>query len=201
MRHRMRARNLGRTSAHRIAMYRNLVTSLLEHEHIETTDAKAKEVRRLADRMITLGKRGDLHARRRALRVIRTREVAAKVFGELAERYRTRPGGYTRVLKTRRRVGDSAAMSIVEMVEPLEAPKAEKKPKKAAARKKVAAKATAEKKPAKKAAAKKTATKKKTAKKKTSKKKTAKKPTRKKTASKASKKKTTKSKTSRSKSG
>jgi large subunit ribosomal protein L17 len=197
----MRARNLGRTSAHRLAMYRNLVTSLLEHEHIETTDAKAKEVRRLADRMITLGKRGDLHARRRALRVIRTREVAAKVFGELAERYRTRPGGYTRVLKTRRRVGDSAAMSIVEMVESLEAPKAEKKPKKkTAARKKVAAKATAEKKPAKKAAAKKTATKKKTAKKKTSKKKTAKKATRKKTASKTSKKKTTKSKTSRSKS-
>jgi large subunit ribosomal protein L17 len=174
----MRARNLGRTSAHRLAMYRNLVTSLLEHERIETTDAKAKEVRRIADRMITLGKRGDLHARRRAMRVIRERDVTAKVFDVLADRYRSRPGGYTRVLKTRRRVGDAAAMSIVELVEPLEPPKSQKKsqgkpdkkPKKAAARK----------------------TKKKTAKKATTKKKTAKKAT--------TKKKTTKSKTSRSKS-
>jgi len=80
-------------------MYRNMVTSLLEHERIQTTDAKAKEVRRIAERMITLGKRGGLHARRRALRVIRRREVAAKVFDELAERYRERAGGYTRVLK------------------------------------------------------------------------------------------------------
>jgi len=204
----MRARNLGRTSAHRIAMYRNLVTSLLEHERIETTDAKAKEVRRIADRMITLGKRGDLHARRRAMRVIRERDVAAKVFDELADRYRSRPGGYTRVLKTRRRVGDAAAMSIVELVEPLETPKSQKKtegkPKKAAARKKAAAKATEKKKEAAKKPAKKTAkkatTKKKTAKKATSKKKTTKKATSKKTTSKAGKKKTTKSKTSRSKS-
>ena len=98
-------------------MYRNLVTSLLEHERIETTDAKAKEVRRLADRMITLGKRGDLHARRRALRVIRRREVAEKVFAELAQRYEKRAGGYTRVLKTRNRVGDGASMSVVELVD------------------------------------------------------------------------------------
>jgi len=98
-------------------MYRNLVTSLLEHERIETTDAKAKEVRRLADRMITLGKRGDLHARRRALRVIRRREVAEKVFDELAQRYEKRAGGYTRVLKTRNRVGDGASMSVVELVD------------------------------------------------------------------------------------
>jgi large subunit ribosomal protein L17 len=97
-------------------MYRNLVTSLLEHEQVETTDAKAKEVRRLADRMITLGKRGDLHARRRALRVIRSREVAAKVFGELAERFRSRAGGYTRVMKTRYRVGDAAPMSLVALL-------------------------------------------------------------------------------------
>ena len=83
MRHRVHARKLGRSPSHRQAMYRNLVTSLLEHEKVETTDAKAKEVRRLADRMITLGKRGDLHARRRAMRVIRRREVTAKFFGEI----------------------------------------------------------------------------------------------------------------------
>jgi large subunit ribosomal protein L17 len=98
-------------------MYRNMVTSLLAHGRVETTDAKAKEVRRLAERMITLGKRGTLHARRRALRVIRNREVAARVFGDLAERFRDRPGGYTRILKLRRRVGDAAPLSILELVE------------------------------------------------------------------------------------
>ncbi len=117
MRHRKQHGKLGRTSAHRKALFRNMVTSLLEHERIETTDAKAKEVRRLADRMITLGKRGDLHARRQALSVVRSREVTAKVFGELAERYRERPGGYTRVMKLRQRVGDAASMSIVELVD------------------------------------------------------------------------------------
>ena len=101
-------------------MYRNMVTSLFEHERIQTTDAKAKELRRLADRLITLGKRGDLHARRRALQVIRSRDVTAKVFGELAERFRERPGGYTRVVKVRNRVGDAAAISVVELVEALE---------------------------------------------------------------------------------
>ena len=116
MRHRVHVRKLGRSTPHRFAMYRNLVTSLLEHEQVETTDVKAKEVRRLADRMITLGKRGDLHARRRALRVIRSRDVAAKVFGELADRFRTRPGGYTRVMKTRYRVGDAAPMSLVALL-------------------------------------------------------------------------------------
>jgi large subunit ribosomal protein L17 len=116
MRHRVHSKKLSRTTAHRLAMYRNMVTSLLEHEQIETTDIKAKEVRRLADRMITLGKRGDLHARRRALRVIRSNDVASKVFGELAERFRSRAGGYTRVLKTRRRIGDAAPMSIVALL-------------------------------------------------------------------------------------
>jgi large subunit ribosomal protein L17 len=155
MRHRQRARKLGRSPSHRLAMYRNLVTSLLQHERVETTDAKAKEVRRIADRMITLGKRGDLHARRRALRVLRERDVAAKVFDELAERYRTRPGGYTRVLKTRNRVGDAAAMSLVELVEPLE----QSKPtggKKRSKKKAAAKKATAKKTTTKKATAKKT---------------------------------------------
>jgi large subunit ribosomal protein L17 len=93
-----------------------MVTSLLEHERIQTTDAKAKELRRVADRMITLGKRGTLHARRRALRTIRSREVTAKVFDALAERYRDRPGGYTRVLKLGRRAGDAAPLSIIELV-------------------------------------------------------------------------------------
>ena len=117
MRHRKSGRKLNRTSSHRKAMMRNLVTSLLEHERIETTDAKAKELRGLADRMITLGKRGDLHARRRALRVIRSKEVTAKVFDELAERFRDRPGGYTRVLKLGNRVGDAAPVSIIELVD------------------------------------------------------------------------------------
>jgi large subunit ribosomal protein L17 len=117
MRHRKRSGKLGRTSAHRLALVRNLVTALLEHERVETTDAKARELRRVADRMITLGKRGDLHARRRALRVIRSKDVASKVFTSLAERYRERPGGYTRVIKLRTRVGDAAPMSIVELVD------------------------------------------------------------------------------------
>jgi large subunit ribosomal protein L17 len=117
MRHRKRSGKLGRTSAHRLALVRNLVTALLEHERVETTDAKARELRRVADRMITLGKRGDLHARRRALRVIRSKDVASKVFTNLAERYRERPGGYTRVIKLRTRVGDAAPMSIVELVD------------------------------------------------------------------------------------
>ncbi len=118
MRHRVKAGTLGRSAPHRTAMYRNLVTSLLEHERIRTTDAKAKGVRSLAEKMITLGKRGGLHARRRALRVIRRREVAAKVFDDLAERYRDRPGGYTRIVKLGMRPGDAASMSIIELVEP-----------------------------------------------------------------------------------
>ncbi|MCG8590855.1 MAG: 50S ribosomal protein L17 [Proteobacteria bacterium] len=121
MRHRKDGRKLGRTSAHRKALYRNMVTSLLDHERIETTDAKAKEVRRLAERMITLGKRGDLHARRQALSVLRSKEVTAKLFEELAERYAERAGGYTRVLKLGYRVGDAAPVSIVELVDSPEA--------------------------------------------------------------------------------
>jgi large subunit ribosomal protein L17 len=139
MRHRMRSRKLGRTSAHRRAMYRNMVTSLLAHERIETTDAKAREVRRLAERMITLGKRGDLHARRQALSVIRSRDVTSKVFDELAERYRSRAGGYTRMLKLGHRRGDAAPLAIVELVEPA----AEPEPKKKAASKKASSKKAA----------------------------------------------------------
>ena len=117
MRHGNYGGKLGRTSAHRSALFRNLVTSLFEHERVETTDAKAKAVRRIADRMVTLGKRGDLHARRQALAVLRSRDVTAKVFGEIAERFRARPGGYTRVMKVRTRVGDAASMSILELVD------------------------------------------------------------------------------------
>ncbi len=116
MRHRKDHRKLGRSPSHRRAMLRNLVTSLLEHEEVRTTEAKAKEVRRVAERMITLGKRGTLHARRRALRTIRDRDVAAKVFDTLAERYSDRPGGYTRILKLGPRVGDNADMAIIQLV-------------------------------------------------------------------------------------
>ena len=151
-------------------MYRNMVTSLLEHERIQTTDAKAKEVRRIAERMITLGKRGGLHARRRALRVIRRREVAAKVFEELAERYRDRAGGYTRVLKLGSRCGDAAPLSLVELVEP-GASRVEEKPAKKRAAAKKATKAASKKAASKKAASKKTASKKTTSKKTTRKKK------------------------------
>jgi large subunit ribosomal protein L17 len=180
-------------------MYRNLVTSLLEYERIETSDAKAKGVRRLAERMITLGKRGDLHARRRALRVIRSRKVTAKVFDDLAERFRDRPGGYTRIVKVRNRVGDAAPMSIIELVEGAEATSA--KPAKKTGRK---AKAAEKAEPAKKrAASKKKATAKKaeepkkktTKKKKTAKKSTSKKKTTKKTAKKTASKKTASKKT------
>ncbi len=116
MRHRKDHRKLGRSPSHRKAMLRNLVTSLLELEQVRTTEPKAKEVRRVAERMITLGKRGTLHARRRALRTIRTKEVAAKVFDTLSERYSDRAGGYTRVMKVGRRVGDNADMAIVQLI-------------------------------------------------------------------------------------
>ncbi len=116
MRHRKDHRKLNRSPAHRKAMLRNLVTSLLDREEVRTTDARAKEIRRIAERMITLGKRGTLHAQRQALRTLRSKEVAKKVFDTLSERYRNRPGGYTRILKLGRRVGDSAPMSVIQLV-------------------------------------------------------------------------------------
>ncbi len=117
MRHRKGGRKLNRSSSHRQALMRNMVTSLLDCERIQTTDAKAKELRRVAERMITLGKRGGLHARRQALSVIRSKDVTAKVFDELADRYRERPGGYTRVMKLGQRQGDAAPMSIIELLD------------------------------------------------------------------------------------
>ncbi|MFQ5698435.1 MAG: 50S ribosomal protein L17 [Myxococcota bacterium] len=122
MRHRKDHRKLGRSVSHRRALLRNLVTSLVEHEQIRTTDAKAKEVRRVAERMITLGKRGTLHARRRALEVLRTQQAAAKVFDVLADRYDRREGGYTRVVKLGRRPGDNAPMSLVALLPDDESP-------------------------------------------------------------------------------
>ena len=117
MRHRKDHRKLGRTPSHRKAMLRNMVTSLLEHEEIRTTDARAKEVRRVAERMITLGKRGTLHARRQALETVRSKEVAAKLFDTLADRYRERAGGYTRIFKlAERRHGDNAPMSLIQLI-------------------------------------------------------------------------------------
>ena len=117
MNHRKSHRKLGRTSAHRKALFRNMVTSLLEHEQIRTTDAKAKELRGVAERMITLGKKGTPHARRQALRTIKSKDVTSKVFDELATRYSDRPGGYTRVIKLGQRAGDAAPMSIIELVD------------------------------------------------------------------------------------
>ena len=109
-------RKLGRNSSHRRAMLRNLVTSLLAEGRIQTTHTRAKEVQRIADRMITHGKRGDLHARRQALAYIYSEDVVTKLFTEYAEKYADRNGGYTRVLKMGPRRGDGAEISIIELV-------------------------------------------------------------------------------------
>jgi large subunit ribosomal protein L17 len=117
MRHRKAGRRLGRTSSHRDAMLRNMVTSLLDQERIVTTVAKAKEARRIADQMITLGKRGDLHARRQAMAYIRSKSVVAKLFDQLSAQYAERNGGYTRIIRTGTRLGDAAPMAILELVD------------------------------------------------------------------------------------
>ncbi len=116
MRHKVAGRKLGRDTSHRRAMYRNLVTDLLGYEKITTTEAKAKEVRGLAEKMITLGKEGGLNSRRQALSFIIDKKVAEKVFAELAPRYAERPGGYTRITKLGPRLGDGAAMVQLELV-------------------------------------------------------------------------------------
>lgn len=117
MRHRKQGRRLNRTSAHRTAMFRNMAASLIKHEQIETTLPKAKELRRVVDRLITLGKRGDLHARRQALTSIPDMALIDKLFTTLAERYADRSGGYTRVLRKGRRYGDAAEMAFIELVD------------------------------------------------------------------------------------
>ena len=117
MRHGKAGKRLGRTSSHRKAMVRNMVTSLFEHERIVTTTPKAKEVRKVADKMITLAKRGDLHAKRQALSFIQSKDVVAKLFDEIQAQYADRKGGYTRIIRTGHRLGDAAPMAILELVD------------------------------------------------------------------------------------
>lgn len=117
MRHRNGARKLNRTSSHRKAMFSNMVVSLLVHEQIKTTLPKAKELRSIADKMITLGKRGTLHTRRQAFSYLRDDTALSKLFGTLAERYKDRNGGYTRVLKAGFRYGDNAPVAVIELVD------------------------------------------------------------------------------------
>jgi len=117
MKHRVAGRRLDRTTEHRIAMFRNQVTQLLRHERIVTTTPKAKELKRIADKVITLGKKGSAHARRIAFRDVRDPEVIEKLFGPIAERYATRAGGYSRIIHKGKRHGDNADMSIIELVD------------------------------------------------------------------------------------
>ena len=116
MRHLKSGRQLSRNSAHRWALMRNLITSLLREEKIRTTDPKAKELRRWVDRVITLGKEGTLHARRQALSIVQDKAVVRKLFDTIGPRFKDRPGGYTRIIKVGVRRGDAAEMSIIELV-------------------------------------------------------------------------------------
>lgn len=128
MRHNKAGKRLGRTSSHRLAMFRNMVTSLFEHERIVTTTEKAKEVRPIAEKLITLAKRGDLHARRQALSFIRSKAIVEKLFTDIKDKFLERNGGYTRILQTGVRKGDAANMAIIELVgyeEVIQAPQAE----------------------------------------------------------------------------
>jgi large subunit ribosomal protein L17 len=117
MRHGISGRKLGVTSSHRAAMFRNLAVALLKHEQITTTLPKAKELRPVAEKLITLGKRGGLHARRQAYNQLRDEKIVAKLFEALADRYKVRAGGYTRVLKAGMRHGDAADMAVIELVD------------------------------------------------------------------------------------
>ncbi|MBF0611076.1 MAG: 50S ribosomal protein L17 [Magnetococcales bacterium] len=126
MRHQVSGRKFSRDTSHRQAMISNMLVSLLRHERIETTTPKAKEIKSYADKMITLGKRGDLHARRQALSALKDKDVVAKLFDDLAQRNRDRAGGYTRIIHTRNRYGDWAPMSFIELVERVAPAAAEK---------------------------------------------------------------------------
>jgi large subunit ribosomal protein L17 len=116
MRHLKSGRQLSRNSSHRWALMRNLITALLREEKIQTTDPKAKELRRWADRIITLGKQGTLHARRQVLGIVQDKSVVRKLFDTLGPRFKDRPGGYTRIIKLGLRRGDAAQMSLIELV-------------------------------------------------------------------------------------
>jgi large subunit ribosomal protein L17 len=133
MKHARKGRELSRTAEHRKALMRNLVTELFRHERIETTQAKAKEARRLAERLITFAKRGDLHARRHVDRFVMSPEVTQKLFATIAPWYAERHGGYTRVIKTRHRLGDGGEMAFLELVKSEEQLAEEKKVREAAA--------------------------------------------------------------------
>jgi large subunit ribosomal protein L17 len=122
MRHRLSGRHLGRETSHRIALYRNLVTDLLRYERITTTEAKAKEIRPMAEKIITLGRRGDLHARRQALSFLYDPRVAKKVFDDIAPRMANRPGGYLRITGLEPRKGDGAKMAVIELVDYVDVP-------------------------------------------------------------------------------
>ena len=117
MRHQKTGRKLGRDSAHRKALYANLVGSLIEHGRIQTTEAKAKEVRPIAEELITLGRRGDLHARRQAMAYLRSQEVVHQLFANVAPRFKDRPGGYSRIIRIGPRQGDAAEMAYLELVD------------------------------------------------------------------------------------
>ena len=155
MKHRIAGRRLDRTTEHRTAMFKNMVTSLLRHERIQTTTPKAKELKRIADKVITAAKRGTPHARRLVNRDIKDVEVLAKLFGPIAERFKARPGGYTRIIRVGRRVGDNAEVAVIELVERTPAQEPAEPGKKGAAKaekpaeKKAEPKAKAEKRPKK----------------------------------------------------
>ena len=117
MRHARSGRKLNRTASHRKAMFANMAVALIKHEQIKTTLPKAKDLRRVVDRLITLGKRGGLHARRQALSTLRDDAIATKLFDTLGARYKDRPGGYTRVIKAGFRYGDMAPMALIELVD------------------------------------------------------------------------------------
>jgi len=117
MRHHRKGKKLGRTSAHRKALYSNLTSALIEHGRIRTTEAKAKAVRPIAEQMITLGRRGDLHARRQALAYLHSNDVVTMLFSEVAPRFTDRPGGYSRIVKLGPRFGDAAEMVYLELVD------------------------------------------------------------------------------------
>ena len=116
MRHLKSGRQLSRNSSHRWALMRNLITALLREEKIQTTDPKAKELRRWVERVITLGKRGDLHARRQAAAIVQDKTVVQKLFDAIGPRFKDRPGGYTRIIKLGVRHGDAAKMALIELV-------------------------------------------------------------------------------------
>ncbi len=141
MRHNIGPRKLGRTSSHRRALLRNLTTALFRHERIKTTLPKARELRPYAERLITMARRDSLHARRNVLREVSDKEVVKKLFGTLAPRFASRPGGYTRTLKLGPRVGDGADMAIVELIGSEPTFKKQKEEKKARRERKAAAKA------------------------------------------------------------